>query len=127
MDTAENERRTFNRYSYDGAIVKFIEGRNFGLVKKYSKEYEMKDISRSGICFELDQYRGPGVVIDMIVDIPGKPNLHLRGDVRWVTEVNSSAKYEVGILFAPYGSRKEYNSFRIKDKLKQILEKSERH
>ncbi len=127
MIDSEDERRTFNRYCYDGAVVRFMEGRNFGLLKRTSRDFPMKDISRSGIRLELDKYRDPGSNLDLIIDIPGKPKIQMRGNVRWVVEVDKSSKFELGILFAPYGSRKEYNPYRNKDRLKNMLEKKSYH
>ena len=127
MLTSENERRTFDRYSYDGAVVRFIKGKNLGILKKFSQNYPMKDISRSGMRFEFDRYKDPGSLMDVIVDIPGESNIHIRGNIQWVMEFDNSQKYEIGILFAPYGHRREYNPFRSKDRLKNMLKKRELH
>ena len=127
MDIAENERRTFDRYEYDGAVVRLFEHKNFGLIKKFSSDFEMKDISRSGMCFELDRYKGPGAYLEMTIDIPGKSKLQMCGNVRWVRENGESDKYEIGILFSPYGSRDGYNPIRNKDRLKNMLDKTEMH
>lgn len=124
---AENERRTFDRYEYDGAVVRLFERKNFGLIKKFSSDFEMKDISRSGMCFELDRYKGPGAYLEMTIDIPGKSKLQMYGNVRWVRENGESDKYEIGVLFSPYGSRDGYNPIRNKDRLKNILDKTEMH
>jgi hypothetical protein len=125
VDTAENERRTFERFEYDGAVVRLFERKNFGLIKKFSSDFEMKDISRSGMCFELDRYKGPGAYLEMTIEIPGKSSIQMRGNVRWVRENGESDKYEVGILFSPYGSRDGYNPIRNKDRLKNIIEKTD--
>ena len=127
MHTSENERRTFDRYSYDGAVVRFIKSKNLGILKKYSQDYPMKDISRSGMRFEFDRYSDPGSFLDIIIDIPGESNIHMRGNVQWVMEFDSSEKYEIGILFTPYGYRKKYNPFRNKDRLKNLFKKRELH
>ena len=125
MDLSEDERRTFERYEYNGAVVRLFERKNFGLIKKFSSDFEMKDISRSGMCFELDRYKGPGAYLEMTIDIPGKSKLQMCGNVRWIRENGESDKYEVGILFSPYGSRDGYNPIRNKDRLKNIIEKKD--
>ena len=127
LNITDNERRTFKRYEYEGAVIRLHEGKNFGLFRKFSPDFDMKDISRSGLRCELDQYKGPGAFLELTIDIPGKLNLHMCGNVRWVKENGENDKYEIGILFSPYGSRNGYNPIRNKDRLKNMLDKRELH
>jgi Tfp pilus assembly protein PilZ len=117
------ERRTFDRCAIEDGHVRYVEAFNLGLFKKYSSELPLKDISQSGIRIEVNKFRKPGDEIDMLIDIPGYPSIQIRGHVRWIQEFENPKKIEIGILFLPFGSSKEYNSFRCKSRLDNTIKR----
>ena len=123
MDTLDDERRTFDRYSVQDASVKYVEDINMGIFKKYSGEFPMMDISQSGVRIEVDKLWREGQEINLMIDIPGHAKIQIRGNIQWIQEYENPIKYEAGVLFLPFGSSKEYNSFRAKNRLDHTIKK----
>ena len=121
METEVRERRTFDRFTVDAASVKYLAAKGLGIFKSYSEHIPIKDMSQSGIRFDIDRYMGPGSMVEMVIQIPGHSKFRLRGNIRWISEYAGNPSYQVGVQFMPYGSGKDFNSFRDKDRLKSVV------
>ena len=121
MATEVRERRTFDRFTVEDASVKYVAARGLGIFKSYSQFMPLKDMSQSGLRFDIDRYMQPGTMVEVVIQIPGHSKLHLRGNIRWIEEHEGNSHYQAGIQFMPYGSGKDFNSFREKDRLKSVV------
>ena len=121
MQEVRKERRAYERYTIDTAEVVYLEGRNIKILKRYTHPLPLKDISQSGIRFEVGQYLGPGSMMDLIISAPSKQKIEIRGNVIWITKNNSDNRYEVGVQFLPFGESRFYNSFKAKQQLEELI------
>jgi c-di-GMP-binding flagellar brake protein YcgR len=82
----------------------------YNLVTLYNGPGRLIDLSKSGAGFETAKQVEKDELLRLKIDIPGEDTLVLKGQVRWTASVEWNSKMRVGVQFAPFGERREYNS-----------------
>ena len=104
------DKRTQVRLKIPEGRVSYKNALGFDLFTTYTGPGELLDISKSGAGFIIGQPLELEDLIKVKIHIPGEKNLILRGQVRWVEADAESGRHRVGMQFAPYGYRRDYNS-----------------
>jgi hypothetical protein len=105
-----DDKRTQVRLRIPNGRVRYKNALAFGLFHTYIGPGELLDISKSGAGFIIGQPLDLEELIKVKIHIPGEKSLILRGQVRWVEADTGSGRHRVGMQFAPYGYRRDYNS-----------------
>jgi hypothetical protein len=118
---ASRERRASERFIVEGAKVLFQQEKSFKILERYSQPLPLKDISESGVRFQVDQYLGPGSLVDLQISVPGLGTIGIKGHVVWIARQEPYDHYHVGVQFLPFGEGYQYNSPTSRDKLDQLI------
>lgn len=79
----------------------------------------LQNISASGFCI-LSHYRlKRGDAIHLILSVPGRKNIFIKGTVSWISASGDTDSYFVGGQFQAFGRGKKYNSYDILEQLHQ--------
>jgi hypothetical protein len=96
-------------------------GTGFNLQNGEAAMKPMKDLTYSGVCFEVDGIMTVGDLIEMRIILPGEESITLKGNIIW-SEMNASSKIVyTAVQFLPFGTDERYNSMEIYQKLKKIV------
>ena len=108
------ERRKMNRYEVPGAwvIFRYGEGRPRAGV--------LNDISFSAVCFKSEKSFNPGVSMDMIISLPGKDDINIKGHVIRAAKLSAKDIYYVVVQFLIFGTDPRYNSIYSYKQLKDL-------
>ena len=121
MGTAE--RRALDRVMVPGAIVSYKKMKTVALFDRFSQPKPLRNISKSGVCFELDQPIKYGERIRLEIKIPGHKTLRLDGNVRWFKSAMDNGKFFAGAQFVPFGKGKDFNSMGVLEDLRNLYKK----
>jgi hypothetical protein len=113
-------KRYATRIVIPGATIRFytISKKRF-FFKPSIEESELINLSKSGASFFANELLPFGEKLAMKLDFPDGTVLKLTGSVRWVRE--DMGRYNVGVLFDPFGKGNGYNSPRALEYLKTIF------
>lgn len=117
----KKERREVDRFEVQGAEIIYQQEKTFKILERFSKPVPLKDISKSGVRFEVDQYIGPGSLVDLQISVPGLGSIGIKGHVVWIARQEPFDRYHVGIQFLPFGEGHLYNSFASRDQLDRLI------
>jgi hypothetical protein len=109
-------KRNCKRFSIPGITLYYREKSFFLFPGKYSPDYyPVINLSKGGAKFLCDQRFSPGNQITIKLDIPGMDQEHeILASVKWISKnKEKSYRYQTGISFNFYGSRKNENSMEI--------------
>ena len=104
------DRRGFTRIKIQGAKIQYRRESVRGLWGVLSKPAEVQDISKSGLAFITNELLEHGDKIVMKINFPDGKHLKLKGQIRWNQQHSSSDSFYLGVQFAPFGYRHDYNS-----------------
>ncbi len=113
---AEYERRYTERYPLPEAKVEYK------LEDGASAKAPAKDITQGGLCFEFSHSAEKGHLVEVILQIPGKANLTLKGNIVWTSVSQSENPNLAAIQFLPFGTDDRYNTMENHKKLKHLLQ-----
>lgn len=117
------KKRSCIRFNVPGAILSYRKKPRFWRRNGYSEDrFPVLDLSRGGAKFLSDHRLKVGLEIDVQVHLPEvDQTLEMAAVVRWVSRnPEASYRFQTGIAFAPYGTRKRENPPEILDQLKQL-------
>jgi hypothetical protein len=120
------ERRSMLRVKIKGAAIFFRFVDEVKVINRFIGPEPLEDLTWSSLRFATDKSIHPGEILDVEITIPGESKVRVRGCVIWMSDVPISGKYYAVIQFLAYGTTKPYNSIKIKDRLKQIIDKYSR-
>ena len=103
------DRRVFTRIKIPGAKIQYRKIGLRNLLNILSKPTHIKNLSKSGICFSLDDKLRYGDPIVMKIQFPDGKNIRLRGEIRWQNGLNSDTALHVGVQFLAFGAKTDYN------------------
>jgi hypothetical protein len=126
MVDAKEERRTLERVKIKGAAIFYRFANDLKLVKRYLGPEPLEDLTWSSLRFATDKSIQPGEILDVEIAIPGESRLRVRGCVIWISDLPIKEKFYAVVQFLAYGTTKPYNSIKIKERLKQIVDKYSR-
>jgi len=116
------DRRVFTRVEIPGAKIKYKKNGKSRFLSTLSKSVEIMNLSKSGICFPIDETLKYGDPVVMQVDFPDGRNFRLKGQVRWhnLQQGSSTSSYHAGVQFAPFGRQSSYNSIEALEYLRSM-------
>ena len=114
------DRRVFTRIEIPGAKIQYRKTGMRSLLNILSKPVHIKNLSKSGICFPIDDKLRFGDPVVMKIQFPDGKNLRLRGEIRWQNERNAGPSSHVGVQFNPFGSQTEYNPIEALEYLRSM-------
>jgi hypothetical protein len=117
------KKRSCIRFSVPGAILSYRKKPRFWRRNGFSEDrFPVVDLSRGGAKFLSDHRLKVGLEIDVRIHIPEvDETLEMSAMVRWVgRNPGTSYRFQTGIAFSPYGTRKRENAPEILDQLKQL-------
>jgi len=120
MTDKSDERRSIHRIEVPGASLRFKFSRGVNVLKNYSNAPDILNVSKSGIAFKSSQAAGYGDTIQMKLSFPDGKNINLKGKVRWAREANGSSFKSIGVLFDPFGLKRQYNSIKALEYLRSL-------
>jgi hypothetical protein len=123
MVEALTERRALARVKIKGAAIFFRYVNDMKVLKRYIGPEPLEDLTWSSLRFITDKSIHPGEILDVEISIPGESKVRVRGCVIWMSDIPINSKYYAVVQFLAYGTSKPYNSIKIKERLKQIVNK----
>ena len=79
----------------------------------------LQNISASGFCILSDYQLKRGDAIHLILSVPDRKNIFIKGTVSWISPSGEKDSYFVGGQFQAFGTGKKYNSYDILEQLRQ--------
>jgi len=120
----DSERRSFKRIEIPGTQVRYKKSQRLKLLKNYSSIDEIINVSKSGVAFHMNEIVKYGEPVEMKIAFPDGNDLNLKGKVRWQKTTNGSSKQTIGVLFDPFGTKKEYNSMKALEYLRNLKDQA---
>jgi len=114
------DKRKQTRLRIPESKIRYKHDLGFSLFNQYIGPGDLMDISKSGAGFVISRPVNLEDLIKVKIHIPGEKNLILRGQVKWVEPDTETGRHRVGMQFAPYGYRREYNSLNKLTRLKHL-------
>lgn len=124
MTKKSDERRSINRIEVPGASLRFKFARGVNVLKNYSNSPDILNVSKSGIAFKSSQKAGYGDAIHLKLSFPDGKNINLKGKVRWAKDANGSGIKSIGVLFDPFGLKRQYNSIKALEYLRSLKDQA---
>ena len=124
MTKESDERRSIHRIEVPGASLRFKFHKGVNVLKNYSSSPDIINVSKSGLAFKTKQSAGYGDSIHMKLTFPDGNNINLKGRVRWARETNGSGSKSVGVLFDPFGLKRQYNSIKALEYLRSLKDQA---
>jgi len=115
-----DERRSIHRIEVPGVSLRFKFSKGVNVLKNYSNAPDILNVSKSGIAFKTNQSAGYGDTIQMKLSFPDGKNINLKGKVRWAKEANGNGNKAIGVLFDPFGLKRQYNSIKALEYLRSL-------
>ena len=117
------KKRSCERFNIPGTTLYYRSKPSFFVRRKYSSTYyPVIDFSRGGAKFLCDERLKAGSAIIVKFNIPGiDEEPELKASVRWISKnPEKSYKYQTGIAFNSYGSKKDDNPQAVLSLIKKI-------
>lgn len=120
MTKKSDERRSIHRIEVPGTSLRFKFAKGVTVLKNYSNAPDIINVSKSGIAFKTNHIAGFGDAIQMKLTFPDGKNISLKGKVRWAKDTNGGSSKAVGVLFDPFGLKRQYNSIKALEYLRSL-------
>ena len=118
-----NDRRYIDRIIIPGAKVYYKKTSRFSCFTKFQGPLQLTDITKSAISVPKKLPFPKKIDLELKIIMPENEALSMKGKVRGIKEDANGKFVNTIIQFNPFGSEKEYNSFRTKKRLDQFLNK----
>jgi len=104
------KKRTSRRFEIPGAQARFKKSGLNSLVKGFSVNYPVLNVSKGGLAFVCDRKfrRGDKIIVQLL--IPHERPLHLHGMVKRYDQHANSSNYMVAVEFKPFNNFRKYNT-----------------
>ncbi len=123
MSHEKIEKRQCIRFAIPGAEVSVKKAGIFGLFSGFSEPLELVNLSKGGVGFESDSVLKMDQKVLVQLHVPGKPMLHLRGNVRWqASGLGPNQPKMTGVQFLPFGGNGRANPREALDVLSRLEE-----
>ena len=122
MKTSYRERRRCERFNIPGAYVRHTKIWLLGSLKILSEPYPLLNLSKGGMNFISEEKLRIDEKMMVQLIVPREKPLSLRVQVRWKEQRNSNESNMLGVQFAPFGSRRGWNSDESFNVLKRLDE-----
>jgi len=114
------EKRRCHRFEIPNAKAQYKKTGLLVMVKGYSKAYPVANVSKGGLAFLCEETfkRDEDIMLQLLA--PNEMPLELRAAVRWHAQHPASGQMIAGVAFAPFGSKKGWNSLDVLDTLRRL-------
>ena len=119
------ERRQLERFKIPGAQVRYKQHGGFRESKEITATVPLVDFTKISVRFKSKQTLQPGALVELIIMIPGKKKIQVKGNVIWSTEATENREGYAVVQFLPFGTDERYNTMRSHDQLLKIEKKYE--
>jgi hypothetical protein len=119
------ERRQLERLKIPGAQVYYKQHGGFQESKEISATVPLVDFTKISVRFMSKQTLQPGALVELIIMIPGKKKIQVKGNVIWSTDATENREGHAVVQFLPFGTDERYNTMRSHDQLLKIEKKYE--
>ncbi|MCF8053462.1 MAG: PilZ domain-containing protein [Desulfobacterales bacterium] len=124
MSHGKMEKRQCVRFEIPGAKVSIKKAGIFGLFSGFSGPLELVNLSKGGVGFESERVLKMDQKILVQLHVPGKPMLHLRGNVRWqASGLGVNQPKMTGVQFLPFGGNWRTNPREVLEVLSRLEDK----
>lgn len=103
------ERRKFRRFEIPGGKIRYKINTGALMLKKFSKEYPLLNVSMGGIQILCDREFRSNEEVDIQIHAPKEKSIKLHSKVIWQNPVALSNDIIVGFEFIPFGEGKDMN------------------
>lgn len=114
------ERRQLERFKIPGAQVHYKQRAGFKHAKQISEKKPLIDFTKISVRFKSKHTLQPGALVEMVILIPGKKKIRVKGNVIWSTEATEDREGYAVVQFLPFGTDERYNSMRTHDQLQKL-------
>lgn len=114
------DRRVFTRIEIPNAKIRYRKIGLRNLLNSLSRPVHIKNLSKSGICFPIDDKLQFGDPVVMRIQFPDGKNLRLKGEIRWQNNEHSDTSFHVGVQFSPFGTQTDYNPIEALEYLRSM-------
>ena len=114
------ERRQLERFIIPGAQVHYKQHAGFKDAKAVSEKMPLIDFTKISVRFKSKHTLQSGALVELVILIPGKKKIHVKGNVIWSTEATDNREGYAVVQFLPFGTDARYNSMRAHDQLQKI-------
>jgi hypothetical protein len=123
MVNENGERRALARVRIKGAEVFYRYASEMRILKRAIGPEPVEDLTWSSIRFATDKSLQIGETLVVEISIPGESKVRVRGYVIWKSDLPIHGRFYAVVQFLAYGSEKPYNSIKVKERLKRIVDK----
>ena len=109
------DRRNTDRFNISGAQILYKPENGEAALKP------MKDLTLSGVCFQVDEKMPAGYFLELRVIIHGNESIMLKGNVVWSKFMEAEGIIFTAVQFLPFGTDERYNSMENYQKLKKLV------
>lgn len=124
MTKESNERRSIYRIEIPGASLRYKLFKGVNVLKNYSSSPDILNVSKSGIAFKAHESAGYGDPVHIKISFPDGKDVNLKGKVRWSKKINGGNFKSIGVLFDPFGSKRQYNSIKVLEYLRSLKDQA---
>jgi len=114
------DKRVLTRIFIPGAQVQYKRKSTKILFGLFSRPVDITNLSKSGVCFLVEEEVLTGEDIHMKICFPDGQSLHLKGQIRWKDKDDSTNNIKLGIQFHPFGSGGQYNPLKALEYLRSL-------
>ena len=86
----------------------------------------LADLTQSSIKFEIEEELIVGDQIEVIIEVPGFRMIPVKGRVAWTSSPLLNNPAHAVVQFLPFGTDSRYNTMRIHEQIKTIIEQRSR-
>lgn len=114
------ERRQLERFKIPGAQVRYKQHGGFQEAKEVTATVPLVDFTKISVRFKSQHTLKPGAFVELIIMIPGRKKIQVKGNVIWSTEATENREGHAVVQFLPFGTDERYNTMRSHDQLLKI-------
>ena len=115
------DNRALDRSNIPEGKVFFRKLNGFNFLKPFKGPYSLNDLSKSSIRFEYPVLNMDDTIVELKIMVSGSQILKIKGKIAGPLDIKEYNRNHTVVHFLPFGSRKVYNTYRIKKKLDALL------
>ena len=116
------EKRKCRRFEIPGGKAKFKKNGLLSVLRRFSKEYPVSNLSKGGLAFISEDKFRPGDKLMIQLMAPNETPITLRSRVLACGQPEDSAFEMVSVEFVPFGNRIGWNRVASLDVLRRLDE-----
>jgi hypothetical protein len=115
------EKRACKRFIVPDAKVRYKKPGLLLLLRGFSEPMPVRNLSKGGLSFECDETFPHDQEMTFQLLVPMETPVEIRGQKKWHRACQSgNYRYDIGIQFSPFGSRRGFNTREALDRLRAL-------